>query len=51
MMDKDIASTINRALHHQTAPAHIWILNAKWNRKGAIMGITNQNATSVMALM
>jgi len=49
-MDQEIASAINRALFHQKAPAHIWIMNAKWNAKGTITAITHPNATAEMAL-
>jgi hypothetical protein len=49
-MDKEIASAINRALFHQKAPAHIRIMNARSNAKGAITAITHQNATAEMAL-
>jgi len=50
IMDQDIASAINRALFHQKAPAHIRIMNAKRNTKGAITDITPPNATAEMAL-
>jgi len=40
-MDQDIASAINRALFHQQAPAHIRIMNARSNAKGAITAITH----------
>ena len=49
-MDQEIASAINRALFHQKAPAHIRIMNAKRNAKGAITAITHPNATAEMAL-
>jgi len=49
-MDQEIASAINRALFHQQAPAHIRIMNARRNAKGAITSITRQNATVAMAL-
>jgi len=49
-MVQEIASVINRALFHQQAPAHIRIMNARRNAKGAITGITHQNATAEMAL-
>jgi len=50
-MDQEIASPINRVLFHQQAPAHIRILNAKRNAKGAITEITHPNATAEMALL
>ena len=49
-IDPEIASAINRALFHQKAPAHIRMMNARSNAKGAIPAITNQNATAKMAL-
>jgi hypothetical protein len=49
-MDQEIASVINLALCHQKALAHIQIMNAKRNPKGAITAITPQNATAAMAL-
>jgi len=49
-MDQEIASAINRALFHQKAPAHVRIMNAKRNAKGAITAITHPNATAEMAL-
>jgi len=49
-MDQEIASAINRALFHQQAPAHIRIMNARRNAKGAITSITRQNATVAVAL-
>ena len=49
-MDQEIASAINRALFHQKAPAHIRIMNAKRNAKGAITAITHPNATADIAL-
>jgi len=49
-MVQEIASAINRALFHQQAPAHIRIMNARRNEKGAITAITHQNATAEMAL-
>jgi len=49
-MDQEIASAINRALFHQKAPAHIRIMNAKRNAKGAITAITHPNETAEMAL-
>jgi len=49
-MDQEIASAINRALFHQKAPAHIRIMNAERNAKGAITAITHPNATAEMAL-
>jgi len=49
-MDQQIASAINRALFHQKPPAHITIMNAKRNAKGAITAITHPNATAEMAL-
>jgi len=49
-MDQEIASAINRALFHQTAPAHVRIMNAKRNAKGASNAITHPNATGEMAL-
>jgi hypothetical protein len=50
MMDRDIASAINRARFDQQAPAHIRIMNARRNAKGEITAITHQNATAAMAL-
>jgi hypothetical protein len=49
-MGQEIASAITRALFHQQAPAHIRILNARRNAKGAITAITHQNTTAEMAL-
>jgi hypothetical protein len=49
-MDQEIASAINRELLHQMAPAHIRIMNTKWNAKGAITAITHPNLTAEMAL-
>jgi hypothetical protein len=49
-MDQEIASAINRVLFHQQAPAHIRIMNARRNAKGAITAITHQNATAEMAM-
>ena len=49
-MDQEIASAIKRALFHQLAAAHIWIMNARRNAKGTITAITHQNATAEMAL-
>jgi len=49
-MDQEIASAINRALFHHQAPAHIRIMNARRNAKGAITAITHHNATAEMAL-
>ena len=49
-MDQEIASVINRALFHQKAPAHIRIMNAKRNAKGAFIAITHPNATAEMAM-
>jgi hypothetical protein len=49
-MDQEIASAINRALFHQQAPAHIRIMNARRNAKGAITAITHQNATAEMGM-
>jgi hypothetical protein len=49
-MDQEIASAINRARFHQKAPAHIRIMNAKRNAKGAITAITHPNATAEIAL-
>jgi hypothetical protein len=49
-MDQEIASAINRALFHQKAPAHVRIMNAKRNAKGAITAITHPNATAEMAM-
>jgi len=49
-MGQDIVSAINRALFHQQAPAHIRIINARKNAKGAITAITHQNATAEMAM-
>jgi hypothetical protein len=44
-MDQEIASVIHRALFHQQAPAHIRIMNARSNAKGAITAKMHQNAT------
>lgn len=49
-MEQDIASAINRALVHQQAPDHIWIMNATWNAKEEITVIMHQTATAEMAL-
>jgi uncharacterized protein (DUF169 family) len=49
-MVQEIASGINRALSHQHAPAHIKIMNARRNVKGAIMAITQQSATAEIAM-
>jgi len=49
-MDHEIASVINRALFHQQAPAHIRIMNARRNVKGATTAISHQNATAEMAM-
>ena len=49
-MDPEISSAINRALFHQKAPAHIWIMKAKCNAKGSITTITDQDAMAAMAL-
>jgi len=49
-MDQEIASPISRALFHQQAPAHIGIMNARRNVKGAITAITHQNATAEVAM-
>jgi len=49
-MDQEIVSAINRALFQQKAPAHIRIMNAKRNAKGAITAITHPNATAEMAM-
>jgi len=50
-MDEDIASAINRALSQQQAPAHIQIMNARRNAKGATTAVRQQNATAEMALL
>jgi hypothetical protein len=49
-MDQEIVSAINRVLFHQQAPAHIRIINARRNAKGAITAITHQNTTAGMVL-
>jgi len=49
-MDQDIPSAINRALFDQKAPAHVRIMNAKRNAKGAIIAITLPNATAEVAM-
>jgi len=49
-IDQEIASAFNRALFHQQAPAHIRIINARRNAKGATTAITHQNATAEMAM-
>jgi len=49
-IDQQIASVINRVLFYQKAPAHIRIINAKWNAKGVITAITHPHATAEMAL-
>jgi hypothetical protein len=41
-IDQEIASAINRAVVHQKAPAHIRIMNAKRNAKGAFTAISDQ---------
>jgi len=48
--DHEIASAINSALFHKTAPAHIRIMNAKRNAWGALTAITHPNVTTDMAL-
>jgi len=50
IMDHEIASAKNRALFHQKAPAHVRIMNAKWNARAAITAITHPNATAEMAI-
>jgi len=45
-MDQEVASSIQREHFQQQAPAHIRIINARRNAKGAIMAITHQNATA-----
>jgi hypothetical protein len=49
-MDQEIASAINRALIYEKAPAHVRIMNAKRNAKGAITAITHPNATAEVDL-
>jgi hypothetical protein len=49
-MVQEIVSSINRALFHRQTPAHIRIMNARRNAKGAIMAITYQSTTAEMAL-
>ena len=49
-MAQEFASAINRELFHQQAPAHIRIMNARRNAKGAITAITHHNVTMDMAL-
>jgi hypothetical protein len=49
-MDQDITTAINKALFHQKAPAHIRIINAKRNAKGAISAITHPNVTAEIAM-
>jgi len=49
-MDQEIASAINRALFHQQPPAHIRMMNARFDAKRAITAIAHQNATAEMAL-
>jgi hypothetical protein len=41
-IDQEVASAINRAVFHQKAPAHIRIMNAKRNAKGAFTAISDQ---------
>jgi len=48
-MDQEVASAMSRVLFHQQAPAHIRIMNAKMNAKGAITAIAHPNATAEMA--
>jgi hypothetical protein len=50
-MDQEIGSAINRALIHQMAPAHIRIMNAKRNSRGAITAITHKNVKAAKALI
>jgi len=50
-MDQDIASAINRAVFHQKAPAHIWVMNTKSNDLGTMTANTHPNANVVMALI
>jgi hypothetical protein len=45
-MDKKIMSAMYSGLFHQQALAHIRIVQAKWNDKGAITTITHPNATT-----
>jgi len=49
-MDQEIASAIIRVLFHQKAPAHIRIINAKRNAKGAISAIMHPSTTPEMDL-
>jgi len=49
-MDLEIASAIYRVLFQQQPPAHIRIMNARRNAKGAITAITHQNATAETAM-
>jgi len=49
-MYQEIVSAIKRAVFHKKAPAHIRIMNALGNAKGAITAITHQNAMVAMAL-
>jgi hypothetical protein len=49
-MDQEIASAIHRALLHQQALAHIRIMNARRNAKGAVRAITHQTVTAEMAM-
>ena len=50
-MDQEIASAINRTLFHKKAPAHVRIMNAKRNAKGAITAITHPNPTAEIAMV
>jgi hypothetical protein len=49
-MDQEIVPVITSALIHQKLPAHIRIMNAKSNAKGAITGIKHLNATAELAV-
>ena len=49
-MDQEIVSEINRVLFHQQAPAHIRIMNARRNAKGAMTAIMHQNAMAEIAM-
>jgi hypothetical protein len=49
-MHQAIGSVINRGLFHHKAPAHIRIMNAKRNTKGAITAFMLPNASAEMAL-
>jgi hypothetical protein len=49
-MEQEMESSINRARFHRQAPAHIRIMLARRNAKGATTSITHQYATAEMAM-